>query len=126
MLQLLKFGIVGVANTAVCLIVIYGSMWVLDFDELLSNLLGYIIGLGVSFLLNSRWTFQHSGSKLIAAVKFLGVFIAAYLTNLACVFCALYLWEVEPDYAQLAGIIPYTFVFYFGSKLIAFRETPDH
>jgi len=121
MRQLLKFGIVGVANTALCLIIIYTSMWVFGLGELLSNLLGYVCGLCLSFLLNSRWTFQYSGSTLIAAGKFLAVFLVAYLTNLACVSSALYLWGIDPDYAQLAGIVPYTLVFYLGSKLLAFR-----
>ena len=117
----LKFAAVGVANTFVGLSTIYLSKWLLGFGDVIANTCGYSIGLGLSFILNRGWTFRHSGPMLPALARFLAVFILAYLTNLATVMVTINWLGVNSYLAQASGILPYTVIFFFGSRHFAFR-----
>lgn len=119
----LKFVVVGIANTLVGLLAIYLSKWALGFSDVLANISGYIIGLAVSFLLNRGWTFRHLGAVLPTLSRFLAIFAAAYLLNLATVLIAIYSFGVNAYLAQTIGIVPYAAFFYLGSRYFAFRST---
>jgi putative flippase GtrA len=120
--KVLKFLLVGVINTCVGLSVIYSCKWFLELGDVVSNAIGYAVGLTVSFTLNSRWTFGYRGDALFAAIRFLVVFLVAYFANLITVM-ALIEWAGLNSYlAQLFGVPPYTIVFYLGSKWYAFRD----
>ena len=112
---------VGCANTLLGLVTIYALKWQVELDDTSANLLGYVVGLSVSFFLNRNWTFRHSGPTLPAAFRFLGVFGAAYLANLGTVLVLVHQFGVNGYYAQALGIPPYTIVFYLGSRFFAFR-----
>jgi putative flippase GtrA len=118
---LIKFALVGVANTLVGLSSIYLGKWLLDFGDVLANICGYAIGLALSFFLNRRWTFRHSGPVVPALTRFLAIFIVAYLTNLMTVLIFIKILEANSYLAQASGILPYTVIFFFGSRYIAFR-----
>src|SRR5208282_1728517 len=83
--NLIRFLLVGVANTLVGLSAIYLIKWLGEVGDVLANASGYAIGLMVSFVLNRSWTFSHSGAVLPAAVRFFVVFAIAYTTNLGTV-----------------------------------------
>ncbi len=116
----LKFFVVGIANTLVGLLAIYFCKWLLDFGDSLANFCGYMLGLGVSFLLNRGWTFQHLGPMLPALSRFMVIFAFAYLINLCTVVVAIHGFAVNGYVAQALGIVPYTFFFYLGSRYFAF------
>ena len=117
----LKFAVVGVANTFVGLSTIYLCKWLLGFGDVIANICGYSIGLTLSFTLNRGWTFRHSGPVLPALKRFLAIFILAFLSNLATVLVAIKSLEVNSYMAQAGGILPYTVIFFFGSRYFAFK-----
>ena len=119
----IKFAVVGVANTLTGLSLIYLCKWQLGFGDVTANSCGYSIGLALSFILNRRWTFRHSGPVLPALVRFLAIFILAYLSNLATVLVAIKSLGVNSYIAQAGGILPYTVIFFFGSRYFAFRPS---
>src|SRR6267143_1508072 len=116
----IKFAVVGVANTLAGLFLIYLCKWLLGFGDVIANTCGYSIGLVLSFILNRGWTFRHSGPVFPALVRFLAIFILAYLSNLATVLVAINSLEVNSYLAQASGILPYTVIFFFGSRYVAF------
>jgi putative flippase GtrA len=116
----IKFAVVGVANTLAGLFLIYLCKWLLGFGDVMANTCGYSIGLALSFILNRGWTFRHSGPVLPALALFLAIFIMAYLSNLATVLVAINSLEMNSYLAQASGILPYTVIFFFGSRYIAF------
>lgn len=120
---LLRFLFVGVANTLFGLLVIYACKWLLHFGDAAANLTGYLCGLMLSFLLNRSWTFRHRGAVLPALGLFLLVFAIAYVANLVCVLALICHYGVNAWLAQALGILPYTIVFYLGSRYLAFRPT---
>lgn len=118
----IRFVIVGVLNTLVGLAVIYGCKYFLGMGDVAANIIGYAVGLTVSFVLNSSWTFEYSGPKLAAAGRFLVVFAISYGVNLATVMGLIHLAGVNSYLAQAAGMPVYTICFYLLSRVYAFRS----
>jgi putative flippase GtrA len=118
----LRFLIVGAANTLISLSLIYACKWFLGFGDASANFSGYAIALGNSFVLNRGWTFGNAGPVFPALGRFLLVFAVAYLLNLATVFAAIALFDVNSYVAHILGIVPYTVFFYLGSRHFAFRS----
>ncbi len=118
----IRFLLVGVVNTITGLGIIYACKWFLGFDDISANVCGYLVGLTVSFTLNSRWTFQYQGRVWPAVARFLCVFLIAYATNLAVVLLLIENFGVNSYLAQAIGVPPYTLMFYAGSRWLAFRE----
>jgi putative flippase GtrA len=119
--SLLKFFVVGLLNTAVGLTVIFLAKWFGAMGDVPANLLGYVVGLVVSFAGNRGWTFRHTGAALPAAAKFAGVIALAYGLNLATVLFAIDVLHLDTYLSQAAGIIPYTLFTFVGLRYYAFR-----
>jgi putative flippase GtrA len=117
--RLARFLLVGMLNTAVGLLVIFSAK-ALSADDVSANVIGYSVGLALSFVLNKRWTFGFSGDALPSLVRFLSVFAVAYLANLTMVLSSIAALGVDPYWAQALGVIPYTLIFYAGSRWYAF------
>jgi putative flippase GtrA len=118
----IRFVIVGVLNSLVGLAIIYGCKYFLGMGDMAANIVGYAVGLTVSFVLNSAWTFEYRGPKLAAAGRFLGVFAISYVVNLATVMGLIHLAGVNSYLAQAAGMPVYTICFYLLSRAYAFRQ----
>lgn len=115
-----RFLSVGSLNTVAGYSVIFGLTYT-GSPEALANAAGYGLGLMLSFLLNASWTFDYNGHRVAALIRFLGVFALAYCANLGSVLIALRM-EFNPYLAQATGLVPYTFVFYLGSRYYAFAR----
>ena len=118
--QFLKFIVVGSINTLVGLTMIYVGKWGFGLGDMVANLLGYGIGIAVSFTLNARYTFYYEGNRYLAVVRFLTIAGLAYLLNLVTVATAIYGLDIDGDLAQLLGMPPYTVFSYFASKYWVF------
>jgi putative flippase GtrA len=121
-LQPLRFLIVGFANTALGLAVIYFATLVLQFGDVAANAAGYACGLVVAFALNSTWTFGHRGRAAAAIGKFLASFLISYGANLLTVWYLIERVSVNNYVAQAVGILPYTISFYLLCRLFVFRD----
>lgn len=120
--SLIKFLSVGVVNTLLCIAVIFGLKFFFNTQDVLANIIGYVIGLSCSFVLNKRWTFKHSADTLSTAPKFLLVFAIAYLFNIAIVLGLIKL-GLNAYLAHLAGMPIYTVLFYIGSRYYVFTPS---
>ena len=58
--QAIKYGVVGLSNTLITMIVIWVMMKLFGCREGLSNLTGYVAGILNSFIWNKQWTFKGS------------------------------------------------------------------
>lgn len=118
-LRFVRFGLVGVLNTAITFVL----FWVLravSVDIDLANLLSYLAGMINSFVCNKLWVFRNHGKgwKREAAFFFLGTGICWALQW--CAFRGMLL--ILPELlAQLLGMCFYTLLNYLYNRLIAFR-----
>ena len=119
--QFLRFGLVGILNTAVGLGTIFALMYGLGLGAVLSNLIGYGIGLCVSFVLNSRWTFGAAVTPG-TALRFLLAFGLSYLANLGMLLFCMGPPGMHPGLAQLVAMVTYTIVFFVLSRTIVFTS----
>jgi putative flippase GtrA len=119
--QIIKFGSVGLINTAIGLLLIYSAMYFIGLGPGLANAIGYGVGLLVSFRLNRLWTFREKGPSR----KFIGPYImlagVAYLCNLSIVLVGTSLFHADPYLIQFLGIGAYTLLMFIGSKWFVFR-----
>jgi len=76
-----KYNLVGISNTLLTLTIIYILQQLYSVNSFLSNFVGYIFGIILSFTLNSIWTFNKTDDKLVRGLKFLFVFFIAYGVN---------------------------------------------
>jgi len=119
-----RYLIVGAGNTVVGLLTIYAALWLLGLSDVLANVIGYSVGIVLSFTLNKRWSFRHRGRAAPAFVRFVLVLGVAYAANLGTVLATLGL-GMDSYVAQAAGVVPYVVVGYLGSKYFAFYVPPE-
>ena len=133
-LQLLKYGVVGVLNTVVPFGVIYICKSLLGWNIYVCNVLGYIAGLVNSFMLNRNWTFASHGSYLPQIVKFGVGFAACYLLQLWVVWFITSSPLGQHDYlifgivmsgygiATVVGNVVFTLANFVYSKMVTFKN----
>lgn len=119
---LVKYLVVGILNTFTGLLVIYFLKWQLDYDDITANILGYSVGITLSFILNKKWSFRHTGATVPSLIRFILVILVAYFSNLYTVIFLIEYLSANSYIAQAIGIIPYTLIGYLGSKLFAFKK----
>lgn len=117
----IRFIIVGVANTLTGLTIIYVLKFFFDIPDAPANLVGYVIGVLQSFVLNKSWTFRFTGAALPALPRFLIVVSFAYFSNLFTVLTAIAA-GVDSYLAQALGVAPYAVFGYLGNKYFVFPE----
>jgi putative flippase GtrA len=115
-----RFCLVGLVNTAVGLSLIYAAKYGLGLGDVPANLIGYIIGLMVSFTLNSRWTFKYDGPVWPALLRFVVTFAIAYTANITTVLALRDAAGVHADLAHAIAVVPYTTTFYLLSRFMVF------
>jgi putative flippase GtrA len=119
--QALRFAATGAINTLLCLSVIVSLESLFGVGDVLANLTGYSVGLGTSFLLNRRWTFESNDRWMPALLRFLGVFAGAYLLNIAVVL-GLLRAGLNDYLAHVGGMPFYTAAFYIGCRYLVFSS----
>lgn len=124
-LSLVRFVLTGVLNTLVGLSIIFALKWFFNWTDTPANLLGYGVGVVVSYLVNSRWTFRYRESLLPVLPQYLGVLLLAYLANLACVhFCIIQL-QLDSYLAQACGVVPYAGLSYVLLRWFVFSKAAN-
>jgi len=123
---MLRFGAVGLLNTALGYTVILAGL-ALGLGDIISNATGYAAGLVLGFFLNRQWTFiSADGFRPGTALRYGIVFVAAYSVNLAVVITARSAGIIESPLVHLAGICAYSVVFYLGSSRFVFVGPAGH
>lgn len=132
LVKFIKYCMVGVLNTLVCLGVIYMCKSLLGLNPYVSNILGYTAGVINSFLCNKSFVFHSKGSYAREALKFLLGFVVCYLLQLWVVWMlnSRYgLWEFRVfgiilsgyGIATLLGNVMYTLANFVYNRLVTFR-----
>lgn len=121
--KLLRYGIVGVVNTVVSMVIILTLHKGLGLGLVLSNAIGYTIGLVQSFFLNRRWTFEHTGAALRAIVIYGIVVLVSFVASMIMIIVLIAL-GIDYFIGQSAGVVTYSTIAFLGLRNLAFR-TPD-
>ncbi len=120
--QSLRFGVVGLLNTAIGLLAIYSVLFFFSSSPAIANAIGYAIGLTISFTLNRIWTFSNNQSIREVLPSYLMAVAASYLLNLSVVMLSIYQLNVDPYLSQFFGIGIYTITMFMICKLFVFKR----
>lgn len=120
-LQMVKYGIVGVSNTLLTAIVIWIMLKKLNTSDYVANISGYIVGLTNSFIWNRKWTFQSKSNVSSTIVKFIVIFAISYLFQLGALYLLLNFTAIDSYICQLMSIVAYTGSNFFLNKYYTFK-----
>jgi putative flippase GtrA len=120
--QTVRFGAVGLLNTIIGLAAIYSVIFFFGAGPKIANIVGYSIGLILSFFLNRNWTFDQAGTGRERLPAFLVVAGLSYLCNLGAVAVGSYVFGLSPYLAQLLGVGLYTTEMFLGCRMFVFRS----
>ncbi|MFL5297697.1 MAG: GtrA family protein [Phenylobacterium sp.] len=117
--RVFRFAIVGLANTALGLGLIYALDLGLHVQPQLANGIGYVAGALLSFFLQKTFVFRSSGRLTTAGPRFVAVILAAFALNQLVLLLGLSVlgngaWQHAA--AQLGGAVAYT-----ASSFLAFQ-----
>jgi putative flippase GtrA len=119
---LIRFLFVGLFNTLVGLSIIFFLKWALNFGDISSNLIGYILGFFISFYMHGRWTYNYTGVIKNVIIKYLFIVVIGYLSNLGTVLLLIEVFQLNTYFAQFFGIFPYVLIVFTGGKFFVFKN----
>ena len=122
-LQLVKFGIVGVFNTLITAIVIWVMLKKLGASDYVSNIVGYMLGLINSFIWNRKWTFESKTNIASTFFKFIITFAICYLLQLGNLYLLLHFTSIDAYISQLLSILVYTIFNFILNKRYTFKNS---
>ena len=133
-IQFIKYILVGCLNTAITLGVIFLCKSLLNVNPYVSNAIGYIAGLIISFIWNKNWVFKSQKGYSREAIKFAVGFGICYGLQLLVVFLLNSndfgdrQWELGTIFtisgygvATLLGNVVYTLVNFIYNRMVTFK-----
>ena len=134
--QLIKYGLVGVSNSLITLIVIFVCNELLGMKLMLADVIGYIAGVVNSFIWNKTWVFKSHNHRpryemTLFAVGFLLCFGLQFLTVLVLrnpmKALEISLFGISSDvvgeYAAVCiGMVVYTLSNFIFNRCLTFRK----
>ena len=120
--RIFKFIVIGLLNTCIGLSVIYACKYLAQIGDIPANAIGYAVALANSFVWNRRWTFAHAGKTWPAVWRFIGVFFVAYMANLVTLTIGINRFDFNSYFMHAVGAVPYTVIFYLGSRFFVFSR----
>lgn len=120
--QLVRYGLVGLANTAIGYGTILTGLW-LGLGDYPANALGYAVGLCFSFVANRRFTFDQRGNVAAGEIaRFLVCFILSYAANLAVITLGRAWGHAEHPLVHLMAMAIYSVIFFVCMRSFAFSR----
>lgn len=123
MKQFSRFLLVGFANTALGYAVIFSCMYLGGLMPELSNVIGYLVGLMVSYFLNRNFTFRSSQQRSTEFVRFFIVFLTAYTANITALVVLVRSLMVHAALSQVIAGVIYIGTSYLLNKHYVFRTS---
>ena len=139
--QLLKYGVIGVFNTLITLVTFYFLNTRLGLAYGISNVTGYVLGVINSFLWNRNWVFKTKNNFR----RELMLFVCGFLMCLALQLCISWIlleglgWKNLPDdiipffpmekpgqnIVMVLAMVAYTLANYIYNRFVTFHVDPD-
>src|SRR3954453_9451872 len=125
LLQLTRFGAVGVSNTLISFAT-YAAALRLGVRYLPAGAGAFALGAANGFVLNRAWTFAHRGPALQAGWRYVVVQLAGLLADVALLRLAVHGLGLGRLPGQLAAAVPVTLLCFALSRLWVFGAiSPD-
>ena len=117
-----RYLLVGLLNTGLGYAIIFGCMYGLGLSPVLSNALGYGLGMSISYFLNRSFTFRAKHTDGTTVAKFVAVNGGAYLANLGMLLFLIGTLGVHEGLAQVLAGGVYVVTSFLINKHYVFRH----
>lgn len=120
--EAMKYGLIGVANTLLTLSVIFALIYWLGASALVANAIGYALGFCGSYLLNRVWTFRSQAPVGRSAGRYLVAALVAYGLNASVIHGGTTWFGASEYWIQPVGAVVYTGSLFLFSRMWVFRR----
>ena len=120
--QFFRYCSVGVLNTLISLVTSF-ILLASGLNVFASNLIGYVVAISNSFILNRKWTFNHTGRVGNSLIKFLVICGTCYVIQLAVLWSLIERLSLGVYIGQVYAMSVYTLLGFLANKYIAFNST---
>jgi putative flippase GtrA len=122
--QFVKFGIVGVSNTALTFIVYTLLLKVFGVWYLAASAIGFAVGATNGFLLNRRWTFREHVGDSLTPVRWAIVQGGGLAINEGLLYVFVHDASIDKLLAQAFATVAVTVSTFFANRAWTFRMHP--
>lgn len=119
--KFIKFGLVGVLNTLIQ-ILIFNILQIINFDLVLANSIGYLFGMINSYLWNNIWVFKAKSKEIITVVKFIVINLITLFINNILLLLLVDNLNFNTSISQIVSIIFTMSINFLGNKLWTFKK----
>lgn len=119
--KFIKFGLVGVLNTIIT-IVVFNILRFVDINIVVANTTGYICGMINSYLWNNRWVFKSNSKDISTVAKFIVVNAITMIINNCILILLVQKIGINEVIAQCGALVLTTVINFIGSKLWIFKK----
>ena len=115
-----RYGFSGILNSLVGI----GTIWVLTVIGIMpvvANVVGFSVGMIFAFLISKKFVFKSQGRFSSEAIKYVVVFIASYLINIAVLQICISIFLINVLSSQGIAIFCYVISMYLALRLYVFR-----
>jgi putative flippase GtrA len=116
-----RYLLVGIINTIVGYGIIFSLMFIGISPEI-SNIIGYAIGIMVSYTLNKVYTFQSKAHPKKEFPKFVLSLLTSYGLNFLTLVLCIHILKINPYISQIISGAVYTLSGFVFLKYFAFRS----
>lgn len=120
--QLVRYAVVGLASNLFGYL-LYLGLTFLGVGPKLSMSLLYAIGVAQTFFFNKRWTFRHQGSGRGAMLRYCAAYGLGYLINLAVLMVLVDQWHWPHQWVQGVMILALAVMLFLLQKFWVFRPS---
>ncbi len=118
--QFLRFGLVGVANTATCLAIVWTTQGVLGWPVWLASAAGYLVAMVQSYLVNRAWTFAGGGTLPVGPQIVRFVLVNIVMGTLFSSFTGLLAPALGVRLASVVVLAPLTVLSFLATRMFVF------
>lgn len=119
--QFLRYFSVGIFNTVFGYCIIFACMYLVKLSPEVSNVVGYLAGLTFSYILNRTYTFASQQKPSKEIVKFVLVFLVAYLLNFVVLILLIHKLSIHEGISQIVAGVFYVVSSFLMNKYYAFK-----
>jgi putative flippase GtrA len=123
--KFIKFGFIGIINTAITIASYAFLVYVMDVNFIIANIIAYMLGMINSYIWNKNWVFRVKESNLGIYVKFFVINLAMLGLNSLGLFILVDTYHLNKLIAQLVVVGLGMVLNFFLTKTWAFAQRSD-